>query len=48
MQEPDPDPLQFIADLRAWRILARFRWLVIGPSLRIPAETCCESQLVIS
>jgi len=43
--EGDVSPLGWQEDLRAWRILTRFRWFTIGSGLRIPASDCCEPEI---
>lgn len=44
--EGDMLPLHFDGEIQAWKILTRFRWLVIGGTTRIPAPGCCDEVLV--
>jgi hypothetical protein len=46
-QESDVSPIGFQEGLRAWRILTRFRWLVISRGTRVAAPACCDEPVVV-
>jgi hypothetical protein len=39
----DVRELDWDEERRAWVILTRFRWYVVGRGLRVPAEECCTA-----